>query len=293
MHQEARKGWNIPCPEGEVPCSRVILQGRHYEIGSFRCSAMHPRWRRENYVIGWGSVLFPRYPVRIQPRQGDGGVVDPGRAILVEGGGVYNRECLDPSGDQSEWLGISVELLAQFVPGYDPADIAGGRVPRRFSVTAREYALQRRVFRHALIAAEPDELLIEEAICGVLEGIRRTRGNSGSTRRKALVDRLQELLAARYRESLSLTGLAGELGVSAPHLCRVFREDAGTTIHDHREKLRFAAALDAFERGERDLTRLALDLGYSSHAHFTANFTQSLGMAPSRLRSAIQDGVLA
>jgi AraC-like DNA-binding protein len=293
MHREARKGWNIPCPEGEVPCSRGIFQGRHYEVGTFRCSATHPRWRRENHIIGWGSVLFPRLPVRIQPHRGDGGVVDPGRAIFVEEGGSYSRECLDPAGDVSEWFGISGELLAQFVPGYDPADVTGGRVPRRFSVTASEYALQRRAFRHALIAAEPDELLIEEAICGVLEGIRRTRRDSRSTRRKALVDRLQELLAARYREALGLTELAGELGVSAPHLCRVFREETSTTIHDHREKLRFAAALDAFERGERDLTRLALDLGYSSHAHFTANFTRSLGQAPSRLRTAIHEGVLA
>ena len=81
--------------------------------------------------------------------------------------------------------------------------------------------------------------------------------------------------------------------MSVGHLCRVFREESGATIHDHREKLRFAAALDAFEQGQRDLSELALDLGYSSHAHFTANFTQSLGLAPSRLRAAIREGVLA
>ena len=293
MHRNTRKGWNIPCPAGEVPCSRLVFQGRNYQVGTFRCSAAHPRWQRTNYVLGWGSVLFPRVPVRIEPHAGGGGVVDPGRVIVVEDNETYERTCLDPAGDQSEWFAVSPELLTAVLPGFEPGDFHKGRLPRRFSVTAREYALQRRTLRHVLVAVEPDELLIEETVCGVLEGLRRSRARAGSGRCRSIVDRLQELLAARFREPLGLTDLAGELGVSAPHLCRVFREESGATIHDHREKLRFAAALDAFERGERDLTTLALDLGYSSHAHFTANFTQSLGQAPSRLRAAIQEGLLA
>ena len=293
MLRNERKGWNVPCPVGEVPCSRVIFQGRNHQVGTFRCAASHTRWKRPNHILGWGIVLFPRHPVRIEPFAGGGGVIDPGRAILLDENEVYSRTCLDPAGDESEWIGFSPELLSDVLPGYDPADLTNGRLPRRFSVSAKEYALQRRAFRHVLIAVEPDELLIEEAICSVFEGLRRTRESVRPGRHRGLVDRVQELLAARFRESLGLTDLAGELGVSAPHLCRAFREESGGTIHDHRERLRFAAALDAFERGERDLTNLALDLGYSSHAHFTANFTQSLGQAPSRLRTAIQEGLLA
>jgi AraC-like DNA-binding protein len=33
------------------------------------------------------------------------------------------------------------------------------------------------------------------------------------------------------------------------------------------------------------LTRLALDLGYSSHSHFTASFRRAFGLTPSAART--------
>ena len=86
-----RKGWSVPCPDGESPCSRVIFQGLSHQVGTFRCSAAHPRWQRPNYVVGWGVVLFPRVPVRIEPHAGGGGVIDPGRAMLLEADDLYER----------------------------------------------------------------------------------------------------------------------------------------------------------------------------------------------------------
>ena len=39
--------------------------------------------------------------------------------------------------------------------------------------------------------------------------------------------------------------------------------------------------------GERDLSRLALDLGYSSHSHFTAAFRRSFDVPPSAARKLL------
>jgi AraC-like DNA-binding protein len=46
-------------------------------------------------------------------------------------------------------------------------------------------------------------------------------------------------------------------------------------------------ALERLDAGERDLTRLALDLGYSSHSHFTDAFRRSFGVTPSTARKLL------
>jgi AraC family transcriptional regulator len=38
--------------------------------------------------------------------------------------------------------------------------------------------------------------------------------------------------------------------------------------------------------GERELTAVAFDLGFSSHSHFTASFRRTFGAAPSALRKS-------
>jgi AraC-like DNA-binding protein len=44
--------------------------------------------------------------------------------------------------------------------------------------------------------------------------------------------------------------------------------------------------LEHLADGKPDLTMLALDLGFSSHAHFSHAFRREFGSAPSRLRSS-------
>jgi AraC-like DNA-binding protein len=88
-------------------------------------------------------------------------------------------------------------------------------------------------------------------------------------------------------ERLTLTRIARALGVSVFHLCRSFRRATGLTLHAYRDQVRLRAALERLEQGERDLTRLALDLGYSSHSHFTAAFRRSFGTSPSRTRKLL------
>jgi AraC family transcriptional regulator len=51
--------------------------------------------------------------------------------------------------------------------------------------------------------------------------------------------------------------------------------------------VRLLLALERLEDGERDLSRLALDLGYSSHSHFTAAFRRSFGTPPSAARKLL------
>jgi AraC family transcriptional regulator len=66
-------------------------------------------------------------------------------------------------------------------------------------------------------------------------------------------------------------------------LTDAFRRVEGTPLHRYLTRLRLARALDELPHAE-DLTQLALDIGFSSHSHFTAAFRRAFGCTPSEFR---------
>ena len=95
----------------------------------------------------------------------------------------------------------------------------------------------------------------------------------------------QELISAKYRESLPLSAVAAHAGVSQFHLSRAFREVTGIAVHRFQVIVRLRAALDRLDQGSADLTDLALDLGFCDHSHFCGAFRREFGMAPSAYRT--------
>ena len=55
-------------------------------------------------------------------------------------------------------------------------------------------------------------------------------------------------------------------------------------IHRYLTQLRLRSSLERLADGANDLTALALELGFSSHSHFTDAFRREFGHAPSRDR---------
>jgi AraC-like DNA-binding protein len=59
----------------------------------------------------------------------------------------------------------------------------------------------------------------------------------------------------------------------------MFQQVEGLPLYRYQMRLRLARALDLL--GDYfDLTGLALDLGFSSHSHFSAAFKQAYGQTP-------------
>ena len=52
-------------------------------------------------------------------------------------------------------------------------------------------------------------------------------------------------------------------------------------------RLRLALAAERVVDGERDLARLASDLGFASHSHLSARFRALFGTTPSELRTIV------
>jgi AraC-like DNA-binding protein len=75
------------------------------------------------------------------------------------------------------------------------------------------------------------------------------------------------------------------VGASPAYLTDVFRRIEGVPLHRYLTQLRLARALVELPHAS-DLTTLAIDLGFSSHSHFTAVFRRAFGCTPSRFRDS-------
>ena len=91
-------------------------------------------------------------------------------------------------------------------------------------------------------------------------------------------------LASRISESISLDDVARAVYVSPFHLSRIFQKHTGVPVHRYLTQLRLRASLERLADGADDLTALALELGFSSHSHFTDTFRKEFGVTPSEVR---------
>ena len=60
-------------------------------------------------------------------------------------------------------------------------------------------------------------------------------------------------------------------------------------LHRYHLLARMAAALDEVLDSSRDLATIGVELGFSSHSHFTAAFRRSFDITPSELRRTASD----
>ena len=98
---------------------------------------------------------------------------------------------------------------------------------------------------------------------------------------------VRELLAERPTERWTLTEIGRAVHTSPYHLARQFRAATGHTIARYLLGLRLALALDRLQEGEDDLARLAAELGFTGHSHFTERFRRTYGTTPSHMRTIL------
>jgi AraC family transcriptional regulator len=101
--------------------------------------------------------------------------------------------------------------------------------------------------------------------------------------------RVKALLHDSFREPLSLTQVALAAGVHPSHVAREFHRAYGVTMGEYQRKLRVESVAQQLAQPGKigaSLTDLALDAGFSSHAHMASVFNRVIGMTPSQYRKA-------
>ncbi len=93
--------------------------------------------------------------------------------------------------------------------------------------------------------------------------------------------RAMEIMLRQPGEDCGIDELAKHCGASSRTLARLFRQEAGMTCLEWRNRLRLMEAIDRLGRGY-SVNRVAGDLGYASVSAFIAMFRRNLGATPSQ-----------
>lgn len=97
--------------------------------------------------------------------------------------------------------------------------------------------------------------------------------------------RARDLLAAGYRERITLEEAAREACLSPFHFHRTFARVFGETPLEFLTRLRMDAAQRLLAADEMPVTEVCLEVGYASLGTFSKRFAERTGRPPSEYRS--------
>src|SRR5271170_2440610 len=236
------------------------------------------------------ELVFPYRGVYVRHLGQDQAVAEANQVLFFNAAEGYRVSHPIPGGDASLSLAISPELLLEMVPaGLLNNQSTPAFERQRLRIDARAQALVA-MLRHSLrqCIAEPLEAeglaltLVQRAL-----GPRTTHAAGASVGRQRLVDRVKLVIASDLARRWTLAEIAAEVRGSPVYLTQVFQQVEGMPLYRYQLRLRLACALDLLERFD-DLTALSLELGFSSHSHFSAAFREAYGRTPSEFkRSAL------
>jgi AraC-like DNA-binding protein len=165
------------------------------------------------------------------------------------------------------------------------------------SLLAPSAMASRNLLWHRLAHRIAGPLEVEETGVHVLSHIlrysREIRGFVRGSRIPGQIEMAKAVLLSHPERNWSLASLARAVECSPFHLTRMFREHVGVPLHRYQLHTRLAAAMDFLLETDRDLTTIALDLGFSSHSHFTASFKRLTGFTPGHMREAANSRIAA
>lgn len=233
------------------------------------------------------QLVFPYRGAYVRHVGHDEAVAEANQVLFFNVGEAYRVSHPLAGGDASLTVAIGDALLGELAPRSLLRDRALAFRRQRLRIDARAQVLMA-LLRHSLRhdVAEPLEAeslaltLVRRAL-----GPRTTHAAGASPARQRLVDRVKLVLAADLARRWTLGAIGSEVGCSPVYLTQVFQQVEGLPLYRYQLRLRLARALDLLARYD-DLTRLGLDLGFSSHSHFSSAFRSAYGRSPSEFRRA-------
>ncbi len=236
------------------------------------------------------QLVFPYRGVYVRHVGYDQTVAEANQVLFFNTSESYRVSHPVPGGDGSLTVVISEPQLRELAPvTFLRAGAMLAFRRQRLRIDARAQVLVA-LLRHSLHSniAEPleSESLALTLVRRVL-GPRTTHAAGASTGRQRLVDRVKLVLASDLARRWTLAEIVAEVRGSPVYLTQVFQQVEGLPLYRYQLRLRLARALDLLAQYD-DLTTLSLDLGFSSHSHFSAAFRQAYGRSPTEFkRSAL------
>ena len=224
---------------------------------------------------------------------------DVNQAVFFSRDSTYRVSHPADCGDRGTVFTVSPRVLNDIVRELDPTIDEHPEQPFRFVTgpcDSRVFWRHRELVQR-LEGSDPLEPLWADVtalqlVADVLESAFVHRGGGAPKREGTDAEHAERTeaaktyLAARMSERITLDDVARAVNVSPFHFARIFQKQTGVPVHRYLTQLRLRASL---ERLDGDLTTVALDLGFSSHSHFTDAFRREFGKSPSEMREKKQD----
>jgi AraC-like DNA-binding protein len=250
------------------------------------CCAGHCKHQSAEECAGNTELVFPYRGVFARHLGRDQAVGEANQVLFFNATEGYRVSHPVTGGDASLSLDICEDLLREIAP--KPLLRGGAALAfqrQKLRIDGRSQALVA-LLRHGLTQGTAQPLEAESLALTLVQralGPRTSHATDAGIAPARLADRVKLVLASDLTRRWTLSEIAAEVGGSPVYLTQVFRKVEGMPLYRYQLRLRLARALDLLPRYE-DLTQLGLDLGFSSHSHFSAAFREAYGRSPSEFR---------
>lgn len=232
---------------------------------------------------------------------------DVNQAMFFSKDTVYRVSHPVDHGDRGTSFTVAPSILVDIVRELDPSIDDHPEAPFPFLTGPCEPAVfwRHRDFVRRLENAdsEPLESLWADVtglqlMADVLEAAFARHGSKRTQRIATAADHAERTeaakayLAVHMAENISLEDVAGVANASPFNFARIFQRQTGLPIHRYLTLLRLRASLELIASNDSDLTSVALDLGFSSHSHFTDVFRREFGETPSDFRKKLSNNMI-
>jgi AraC family transcriptional regulator len=234
------------------------------------------------------QLVFPYRGVYVRHLGHDQAVAEANQVLFFNATEGYRVSHPVAGGDASLTVVINELQLRELAPRAvlrESATLAFRQ--QRLRIDARTQVLVA-LLRHSLCQNIAEPLEAESLALTLAQralGPRTTHAAGASIGRQRLVDRAKLVLASDPARRWTLAEIAAEVRGSPVYLTQVFKQVEGLPLYRYQLRLRLARALDLLAQYD-DLTALSLDLGFSSHSHFSAAFRDAYGRTPSEFRQS-------
>jgi AraC family transcriptional regulator len=273
-------------PESDLHVS-ALLATRTVTLRNIRCGGNCRHLGAEECASST-HLVFPYRGLYLRHVGSDQAVADANHVLFFNADEPYRVSHPLGGGDECLSLSFSGDILRELAPKslLDPRAVLRFRSQQQ-RIDPRAQALVG-VLQHTLQRDSIEPLEAEDLLLTLVSrslGPRTSHQPRATHSKRRLADRVKVLLAGDLSRRWSLADIAAEIGGSSVYLTQVFQQVEGLPLYRYHLQLRLARALDLIARYD-DLGALGLDLGFSSHSHFTAAFKQAFGRSPTAYKQS-------
>lgn len=117
---------------------------------------------------------------------------------------------------------------------------------------------------------------------------RQAKPQDTENRNVLRLKRVFELIENRYNESLTLPQLSAAVNMTPKYFCRFFKDATHRTPMDYIAYYRIEMACYAFSTTDKNVTEVALDMGYTDPNYFIRCFKKCKGVTPGQYRQTLR-----